>query len=69
MLPKKKENHRQRIRKSFIKVEKSAQSEKALLELLLTYSIPRKDVEPLAKALLTKFNGISGVINASFEDL
>ncbi len=69
MLPKKKENHRQRIRKSFIKVEKSAQSEKALLELLLTYSIPRKDVEPLAKALLTKFNGIFGVINAGFEDL
>ena len=69
MPPKKQKNHRQRLKERFIEAEKSAPSEETLLELLLTYSIPRKDVQPIAKALITKFNGISGVLNASFEEL
>lgn len=69
MHPKKQKNHRQRLKERFIETEKSALSEEMLLELLLTYSIPRKDVQTIAKALITKFNGISGVLNASFEEL
>lgn len=36
-----------------------------LLELLLTYSIPRRDVKPAAKGLLAKFGSIEGVLNAT----
>ena len=69
MPQKKQKNHRQRLKERFIEDEKSALSAEALLELLLTYSIPRKDVQPVAKALIIEFNGISGVLNASFEEL
>lgn len=40
-----------------------------LLELALTYAIPRKDVKPVAKALLVKFKDLNGVMGASHEDL
>lgn len=35
-----------------------------LLELLLTYSIPRRDVKPVAKKLLSEFGSLSGVLDA-----
>jgi len=40
-----------------------------LLELLLTYAIPRRDVKPIAKELIERFKGITGVMNASQEEL
>ena len=40
-----------------------------LLELLLTYAIPRRDVKPIAKKLIERFKGITGVMNASQEEL
>ena len=40
-----------------------------LLELLLFRSIPRGDVKPLAKALLTRFGSLTGVTGASEADL
>lgn len=40
-----------------------------LLELALTYAIPRKDVKPIAKALLAKFGDLGGVMRASAEQL
>ena len=43
--------HRQRLRDRFVKGEGESRSEEALLELLLTYAIPQKDVQPLAKRL------------------
>jgi hypothetical protein len=48
-----KKGHRQRLRDRFIGGEKSSHSEEALLELLLTYAIPQKDVQPLAARLHT----------------
>ncbi len=35
-----------------------------LLELALTFAIPRRDVKPLAKALLAEFGSLSGVLTA-----
>jgi len=61
--------HRQRLKERFLKDENCFRDEKSLLELLLTYSIPRKDVQPIAKALIKKFNDISAVLNASFDEL
>lgn len=40
-----------------------------LLELLLTYALPRRDVKPLAKELINRFGGLAGVLDASPEEL
>ena len=40
-----------------------------VLELLLFYAIPRKDVNPLAHELLDRFETLSGVFEASVEEL
>ena len=39
------------------------------MELYLYRSIPRSDVKPLAKALLTRFGGLAGVLAAPIGDL
>jgi DNA repair protein RadC len=59
-----KSGHRQRIRERFFTGEDRALSEESLLELLLTFAIPRKDVRPLAKDLLARFGSLSGVLEA-----
>lgn len=61
--------HRERLRARFLAGDASATDETSLLELLLTYSIPRRDVRPLAEALLAKFGGASAVLSASVADL
>ncbi len=40
-----------------------------LLELLLTYAIPRRDVKPLAKTLIERFGSLGGVFFAPLEEL
>lgn len=40
-----------------------------LLELLLTFSIPRRDVKPVAKRLISRFGGLSGVLDADQKKL
>lgn len=40
-----------------------------VVELLLTFAIPRRDVKPLAKALISRFKGLSGIFEASAEEL
>ena len=39
------------------------------LELLLMYAIPRRDVRPLARALVNKFGGVYQVLSAPFDAL
>ena len=57
--------HRQRLRERFLRCGLKALAPHEIIELLLTYSIPQKDVKPLAKTLLTKFGSVDGVLNAS----
>jgi DNA repair protein RadC len=64
-----KSGHRQRLRDRFIAGEASSRTDDVLVELLLTYAIPLRDVQPLAKQLVTRFGGLAGVLDASFEDL
>jgi DNA repair protein RadC len=61
--------HRQRLRERFASGEESSHSEEALLELLLTYAIPRKDVQPLAARLLSEHGGLSFLLEVPMETL
>ncbi len=61
--------HRQRLRDRFAKSEESSRSEEALLELLLTYAIPQKDVQALAKRLLSDHDNLSSLLEAPMETL
>lgn len=69
-MPDKDENfyagHRDRLRAKFLDGQ-LADYEK--LELLLAYAIPRRDVRPLARALVKQFGGVYQVLSASIEDL
>ena len=69
MEEKSKVGHRQRLRERFIEGEKHSRSDEALLELLLTYAIPQKDVQPLAKRLLIEFGSLSSVLDAPVDSL
>jgi len=55
--------HRERARKRLLKGEKL--SDEQLLELLLMYGIPQKDVKPLAKELLAEHGTIEAVLDAN----
>ncbi len=61
--------HRARLKNKFYKHGDTGFSDYELLELLLTYSIPRKDVKSLAKDLLKTFGSLRGVMLASAEQL
>lgn len=61
--------HRKRLREKFQRAEARGFHDYELLELLLTYAIPRKDVKPIAKDLISRFGGISGVLDADLKKL
>ena len=61
--------HRNRLRNSFTQTDGEGLQDYELLELLLFYSIPRKDVKEIAKNLLTEFKTLQGVLTAKFPDL
>lgn len=63
------DGHRQRLKQRFHNTHGSGVADYELLELALTYAIPRKDVKPLAKHLLEKFGSLSQVLTATPEDL
>jgi len=62
-------NHRRRIREKYLKSGLDNWHDYEILELILTYAIPRKDTKPIAKALLKKFKSIRGVFDAEIEAL
>ena len=61
--------HRKRLRQRFIKGGADGFSDYELLELLLTYSIPVKDVKPAAKLLISKFGTLAAVFDAELTEL
>ena len=60
--------HRERLREEVMGNLFRAADYK-LLELLLTYAIPRRDTKPAARALLESFGSLRGVLDAGREDL
>ena len=63
------DGHRDRMRKRFAETGFAGFQPHEILELLLFYSVPRKDTNTLAHTLLGKYNSISGVLNANLDDL
>ena len=61
--------HRLRVRERFKKSLGADMADYELLEFILTYSIPRRDVKPIAKALLRRFGNLGEVLSASPEEL
>ena len=61
--------HRQRLRTRFLLTGGKDMPDYEFLEFLLTMSIPRRDVKPLAKQLIKKFGSFAGVVNASDHEL
>lgn len=57
--------HRERLRARFRDVGPDALADYEILELLLFRAVPRRDVKPLAKALLARFGSIAEVLGAS----
>ena len=62
-------DHRKRLRDRFLKGGAQALPDYEILELVLFRAIPRRDVKPLAHALLTRFGGFDAVLSAPFEQL
>lgn len=61
--------HRKRLRERFRKNGTEGMHDYEILELLLTYAIPRKDVKPFAKDLIKRFGSLSGVLDAGQKEL
>lgn len=60
--------HRQRLKEEFLARPDSFPDHK-VLELLLFYANPRSDTNPLAHALMERFDSVSGVLDALPEEL
>ena len=64
------EGHRKRFKEQFLSDGMGEHfADHQLLELLLYYSIPRKDTNELAHTLLNRFGSIKGILNAPVEEL
>ncbi|MCG2659799.1 MAG: DNA repair protein RadC [Kiritimatiellae bacterium] len=61
--------HRNRIKDKYSKSGINGWHDYEVLELALSYAIPRKDTKSIAKDLLSKFKTINGVLDADRKDL
>lgn len=64
-----KNGHRSRLRTRLQKAGREAFADHELLELLLTYAIPRKDTKKLAKRLIQEFGSFAAVLDQPKERL
>ena len=63
------EGHRARLRKRFECTELEGFQEYEILELLLAFAIPRRDVKPIAREALRHFGSLNAVFDAPREKL
>ena len=63
------EGHRERLRQRFLSEGLENFQDHNVLELLLFYSVPLKDTNEEAHNLIDTFGSLSGVFDASFEEL
>lgn len=63
------EGHRERLRQRFRNAGLDAFAPHEVLELLLTYAIPRRDTKPIAYALMNRFGSLHAVLQATPGEL
>ena len=63
------DGHRQRLKERFLREGMDHFTDIQVLELLMFYSIPRQDTNPIAHALLKHFGSLSQVLEAPVEEL
>jgi len=61
--------HRERLRTQFSVADFENMPEHKILEFMLTFVQPYKDVNPLAHSLVREFGSLSNVLDASIENL
>ena len=61
--------HRQRIKEKYEKSGIDGWLDYEVLELVLSYAVPRKDTKPIAKELLSRFKTINGVLDSDRKEL
>jgi DNA repair protein RadC len=61
--------HRKRLRQKFLTAGMGAFNDYEVVELLLTFAIPRRDVKRQAKELLREFGSLKGIVDAEISDL
>ncbi len=61
--------HRMRLRRRFLTAGINAFQEYEVLELFLTYALPRADVKPQAKRLIAQFGSLKAVVDADIAEL
>ena len=61
--------HRQRMRERFLLHGLEGFADHEVLELMLFYAIPQRNVNPLAHALIDRFGSLHGVLEAPVEEL
>jgi DNA repair protein RadC len=62
------DGHRSRLRERAA-ISFAALPDYELVELLIARSLPRGDIKPIAKALLSRFGSLAGVLGAGLEEL
>ncbi len=60
--------HRSRMRQRFINNDLDYFEPHMILEMLLFYSIPRGDTNPVAPRLVQRFGSLSGVLRSKGSD-
>jgi len=61
--------HRKRIKEKYEKSGIDGWLDYEVLELALSYTIPRKDTKPIAKELISRFKTINGVLDSDRKEL
>ena len=64
-----KAGHRKRVKEKYSEKGEGAFYDYQLLEMLLFYSIPRRDTKEIAKRLLDKFGSMDNLLNADIKQI
>ncbi|MCF8054526.1 MAG: DNA repair protein RadC [Deltaproteobacteria bacterium] len=62
-------DHRERLKRHYAENGIAVLKDYEVVELLLFYAIPRREVKPLAKQLLARFGSLRGILDAEKEEL
>ena len=63
------DGHREKMRRRYMESGLEGFADHEALELLLFYAIPRRDTNPIAHALINRYESLSNVLNAPVEEL